>query len=53
MINITAEDAKLFEQNGFTKEQVGATINHYREQGLSDEDIQARMNAKIGEFRLH
>lgn len=51
MINITAEDAKLFEQNGFTKEQVGATINHYREQGLSDEDIQARMNAKIGEFR--
>ena len=51
MINISAEDAKLFEQNGFTKEQVGATIQHYREQGLSDEDIQARMNARIGELR--
>ena len=51
MINISADDAKLFEQNGFTKEQVGATINHYREQGLSDEDIQARMNDKINSFK--
>lgn len=51
MINITAEDVKLFEQNGFTREQVGATIQHYREQGLSDNDIQAKMNAKIGEFK--
>lgn len=51
MINISAEDTKLFENNGFTKEQVGATVQHYRDQGLSDEDIQARMNAKINEFR--
>ena len=36
MINISAEDAKLFQDNGFTKEQIGATINHYRKQGLSD-----------------
>lgn len=51
MINISAEDTKLFEQNGFTKEKVGATVQHYREQGLSDEDIQARMDARINEFR--
>jgi len=51
MINISEDDARLFEQNGFTKEQVGATINHYREQGLSDDDIQARMNNKIAEFK--
>ena len=53
MINISAEDTKLFEQNGFTKEKVGATVQHYREQGLSDEDIQARMDARINEFRAN
>ena len=51
MINITADETKLFEQNGFTKEQVGATVQHYREQGLSDDEIQNKMNAKINEFR--
>lgn len=53
MINISAEDTKLFEQNGFTKEKVGATVQHYREQGLSDEEIQNKMNARINEFRAN
>lgn len=51
MINISADDAKLFEQNGFTKEQVRATVQHYREQGLSDDDIQLKMNNRISEFK--
>lgn len=51
MINISAEDTKLFEQNGFTKEKVGATVQHYREQGLSDEEIQSKLDARINEFR--
>ena len=51
MINISEDDAMLFEQNGFSKEQVGATINHYREQGLNDDEIQGRINNKIGEFK--
>jgi hypothetical protein len=50
MINISAEDAKLFQDNGFTKEQVGATINHYREQGLSDDDIQLKINDRLSSF---
>lgn len=50
-ININPDDVKLFEENGFTKEQVGATVNHYREQGLSDDDIQLRMNDKLNQFR--
>ena len=37
MININNEDAKLFESKGFNKEKVGATIEHYRLQGLSDD----------------
>jgi hypothetical protein len=50
MINISAEDAKLFQDNGFTKEQIGATINHYREQGLSDDDIQVKINDRLSSF---
>ena len=50
MINISAEDAKLFQDNGFTKEQIGATINHYRSQGLSDDDIQVKINERLSSF---
>ena len=50
MINISAEDAKLFQDNGFTKEQIGATINHYRSQGLSDDDIQVKINDRLSSF---
>ena len=52
MINISPEDAKLFEQNGFTKDKVRATVQHYREQGFSDEDIQTKMNDKISSFKI-
>ena len=50
MINISAEDAKLFQDNGFTKEQIGATIEHYRSQGLSDDDIQVKINDRLSSF---
>jgi hypothetical protein len=50
-VNINSDDVKLFEENGFTKEQVGATVNHYREQGLSDDAIQAKMNDRLNQFR--
>ena len=50
-ININPDDVKLFEENRFTKDQVGATVNHYREQGLSDDDIQAKMNEKLNQFK--
>ena len=50
MINISAEEAKLFQDNGFSKEQIGNTINHYRKQGLSDDEIQQKIKAKLGSF---
>lgn len=50
-INLSNEDAQLFMQNGYTKEQVGATVNHYREQGLSDDDIQAKLNARVAGWK--
>lgn len=50
-INLSNEDAQLFMQNGYTREQVGATVNHYREQGLSDDDIQAKLNARVAGWK--
>lgn len=51
MITVSEEDKKLFEQNGFTKDQVQATVEHYRARGLSDDDIQNKINAQILKFR--
>ena len=51
MINISEDDAKLFEQNGYSKEHVGATVTHYRQQGLSDDEIQSKINARLSGWR--
>lgn len=50
-VNLSEEDAQLFIKNGFSREQVGETVNHYRSQGLSDEDIQAKLNARVAGWR--
>lgn len=50
-INITAEDTLLFEQNGFTYEDVKNTVSHYRNNGLSDDEIQGKLNARVAEFK--
>ena len=47
MINIKEEDTKIFEQNGFSQEDVGNTVNHYRQQGMSDNDIQKKINLRL------
>ena len=46
-INITPEQVESFENHGFSKEKVGATIEHYRQQGLSDNEIQTKLNQKV------
>lgn len=50
-IYINEEDKKLFEQNGFNQQSVGNTVNHYRSQGLSDDDIQAKINQRLEGWR--
>ena len=51
MINISEDDAKLFEQNGYSKEHVGATVTHYRQQGLSDDEIQNKINTRLSGWK--
>lgn len=50
-VTISQEDTLLFEQHGFSKEQVGATVDHYRQEGLSDDDIQLKLNNRINEWK--
>jgi hypothetical protein len=50
-VNLSEEDAQLFIKNGFSREQVGETVNHYRSQGLSDEDIQSKLNARVAGWK--
>jgi hypothetical protein len=49
-INISPENAQLFEENGYDYDSVKSTIEHYREQGISDEEIQSKINTKIKSF---
>ncbi len=51
-IYISEEDTKLFQNNGFSYDDVSNTVNHYREIGLSDEEIQNKINTRISEFKL-
>lgn len=50
-VNLSEEDAQLFIKNGFSREQVGETVNHYRSQGFSDEDIQSKLNARVAAWK--
>ena len=42
-IFINEEDAKLFQQNGFSYDDVNNTVEHYRQNGLKDEEIQTKI----------
>ncbi len=50
-IYIEEQDKQLFEKNGFTYDDVKNTIDHYRGQGLSDDDIQGKINKRLEEWK--
>lgn len=50
-IYINEEDKKLFEQNGFNQQSVGDTVNHYRSMGMSDDEIQGKINQRLEGWR--
>lgn len=50
-IYINEEDKKLFEQNGYNQQSVGDTVNHYRSIGLSDDEIQGKINQRLEGWR--
>lgn len=46
-VTITNEELDLFNKNGFTDEDVRATVENYRSQGLDDNAIRAKVQAKL------
>ena len=49
-VKITDEQANLFSQNGFDDESLQQTIDDYRKEGMSDDKIQERLNAKTSSW---
>lgn len=50
-VTISDEYTKLFEQNGYSYDDMQASVNHYRDMGLSDNEIQAKIDNRISEFK--
>lgn len=50
-IYINEDDAKLFQQNGFSYDDVNDTVEHYRESGIKDDEIQKKIDARITQFK--
>lgn len=46
-VNITNEELDLFNKNGFTDDDVRATVENYRSQGLDDNAIKAKVQSKL------
>jgi energy-coupling factor transporter ATP-binding protein EcfA2 len=46
-VNITNEELDLFNKNGFTDDDVRATVENYRSQGLDDNAIRAKVQSKL------
>lgn len=49
-IRITPEQAQMFLDNGFSKDKVQASIEHYRSSGLTDDEIQTKINDRLNSF---
>ena len=52
-VTITDEELDLFNKNGFTDDDVRATVENYRSQGLDDNAIRAKVQSKINSWNTH
>ena len=51
-VNITQDELDLFGKNGISENDIQNTVNAYRQEGVSDEDIRAKFDTKLNNFRL-
>ena len=52
-VTITDEELDLFNKNGFTDDDVRATVENYRSQGLDDNAIRAKVQSKIDSWNTY
>lgn len=51
-VNITQDELDLFGKNGISENDIQNTVNAYRQEGVSDDDIRAKFDTKLNNFRL-
>jgi LAS superfamily LD-carboxypeptidase LdcB len=51
-VNITNEELDLFNKNGFTDDDVRATVENYRSQGLDDNAIRAKVQSRLDSWSM-
>lgn len=49
-VNIKQSELDVFNNNGISTDSIRDTINVYRKQGISDEEIQEKFQAKLNQF---
>ena len=45
-VELSAEQAKIFENNGISEDDLRYTVEEYRKRGVSDSEIQKKLNTK-------
>ena len=51
-VNITDEELDIFNKNGFTDDDVRATVENYRNQGLDDNAIRTKIDARLNSWAM-
>jgi hypothetical protein len=51
VVKITSEQAKVFQDNGFSQEEFNSNIDNFRSQGLSDDAISQKINDKLATYQ--
>lgn len=49
-VDISNDELQQFQDNGITQDDIKNTVDYYRNEGLSDEQIRAKIDTKLNEF---
>lgn len=50
-VNITQDEMDIFSKNGISEDNIKATVNNYRADGLNDDEIRAKFDKKLYSFK--
>lgn len=50
-VNITQDEMDIFSKNGISEDNIKATVNNYRADGLNDDEIRAKFDKKLHSFK--
>lgn len=50
-VEITQDELNIFSKNGISEDDIRNTVNSYRSEGVSDEEIRAKFDTKLNSFQ--